>query len=86
MRVSTIEIRLEKGKGISWTNWKKEAVVPEWVKISRRTLCSMCRETGDECMGNASGSAIQLHMHGNLSKAGKAAPELSPMTGSALVV
>jgi hypothetical protein len=37
-------------------------------------------------MGNASGSAIQLHMHGNLSKAGKAAPELSPMTGSALGV
>jgi hypothetical protein len=48
MRVSTIEIRLEKGKGFSWTNWKKEVVVPEWVKISRGTLCNMCRERGDE--------------------------------------
>jgi hypothetical protein len=47
-RVSTIEIHLEKGKGMPWTNWKKEVVVPEWVKISRGTLCNKGRETGDE--------------------------------------
>ena len=48
MRVSAIEIYLEKDKGMSWANWKEEVVVPEWVIISRGTLCNKGRETGDD--------------------------------------